>query len=146
MNDPINEPGSGATPEPTPAAAPAPAADPAPATGRDPETNKWAMFLHFSILAGMVVPLAGLIVPVIIWQMKKDELPGIVPHAHIVMNWIITSIVYAFICLILTFIVIGIFGFWALGLATLAFSVIGGIKANDGEVWEYPATLIKVFK
>ena len=104
------------------------------------------MFLHFSVLAGWLVPLAGLIVPVIIWQLKKDELPGIVPHAHVVMNWIVTSFVYALICFVLMFIVIGVFGIWALALATLAFSVIGGIKANDGEVWEYPATLIKIFK
>ena len=30
-------------------------------TGKDRETNQWAMFLHFSILAGWVVPLGGLI-------------------------------------------------------------------------------------
>jgi len=40
-----------------------------PATsGRDRETNQWAMFIHFSILAGWVVPLAGLIVPILLWQ------------------------------------------------------------------------------
>ena len=120
---------------------------PAPVdAGKEAATRTWAMFLHFSVLAGWLVPLAGLIVPVIIWQLKKDELPGIVPHAHVVMNWIVTSFVYALICFVLMFIVIGVFGIWALALATLAFSVIGGIKANDGEVWEYPATLIKIFK
>ncbi len=112
---------------------------------RDKETNQWAMFIHFSILAGWVVPIAGLVVPILLWQLKKDELPGIVPHAHVVLNWILTSLVYAVICLILTFIFIGVLGFIALGIATVIFSVIGGIKANEGEVWEYPGTFIKVF-
>jgi uncharacterized Tic20 family protein len=113
---------------------------------RDRETNQWAMFIHFSILAGWVVPIGGLIVPIILWQLKKDELPGIVPHAHVVLNWIVSSLVYAMICFVLTFVIIGIFGFMALGLATLIFAVIGGIKANDGELWEYPGTIIKIFK
>ena len=121
-----------------------PAQSTAPA--RDRETNQWAMFLHFSILAGWIVPLGGLIVPILIWQLKKDELPGIVPHAHVVINWIITSLVYAVICFVLTFVLIGILGFIALGLATVVFAIIGGIKANEGTLWEYPGTFIKIFK
>lgn len=114
--------------------------------GRDKETNQWAMFIHFSILAGWVIPIGGLIVPILLWQIKKDELPGIVPHAHVVLNWIVSSLVYALICFILMFVIIGVFGFMALGLATVIFAIMGGIKANDGELWEYPGTIIKIFK
>jgi len=114
--------------------------------GRDKETRQWAMFIHFSILAGWIIPIGGLIVPILLWQIKKDELPGIVPHAHVVLNWIVSSLVYALICLVLTFVVIGVFGFMALALATVIFAIVGGIKANDGELWEYPGTIIKIFK
>lgn len=120
--------------------------NPSPGGGRDRETNQWAMFIHFSVLAAWIVPVAGLVVPIILWQMKKDELPGIVPHAHIVLNWIISSMVYAVICFILIIIVIGAFGLIALGLLTIVYSIIGGLKANEGEIWEYPGTIIKVFK
>ena len=130
---------------PEPKTSPEPAGSPPPA-GRDRETNQWAMFIHFSILAGWVVPLAGLVVPIILWQIKKDELPGIVPHAHIVLNWIVSSLVYAAICFVLMFILIGVLGFMALGIVTIVFAIIGGLKANEGEVWEYPGTIIKVFK
>ncbi|MDX1461315.1 MAG: DUF4870 domain-containing protein [Xanthomonadales bacterium] len=130
---------------PEPETSPEPAGSPPPA-GRDRETNQWAMFIHFSILAGWVVPLAGLVVPIILWQIKKDELPGIVPHAHIVLNWIVSSLVYAAICFVLMFILIGVLGFMALGIVTIVFAIIGGLKANEGEVWEYPGTIIKVFK
>jgi len=118
-----------------------------PASGMDldNQTRQWSMFIHFSVLAGWVIPLAGIVVPVLLWQIKKDELPGIVPHAHVVMNWIASSFVYSLICFVLTFIVIGVFGFILLGLATLVFSLYGGIKANEGELWEYPGTIIKLF-
>jgi uncharacterized Tic20 family protein len=124
-----------------------PAAAPVESSGAaDKETRTWSMLIHFSVLASWIVPLAGIVVPIVLWQIKKDELPGIVPHAHIVLNWIISSLVYGFICLVLTLVVIGAFGFVALAIATLVFSIVGGIKANDGEVWEYPGTIIKVFK
>lgn len=110
------------------------------------EERQWAMFLHLSLLAGFIIPFGGLIAPLLIWQLKKEEMPSIVPHAHVVMNWIINALIYSVICLILTFIVIGVFGFFILGIATVAFAIIGGIKANDGEVWEYPLTMVKVFK
>jgi uncharacterized Tic20 family protein len=112
----------------------------------DKETRQWAMFIHFSLLAGWVIPLAGLIVPILLWQMKKDELPGIVPHAHIVMNWMVTSLVYAMICFVLTLVLIGIFGFIALAIASIVFAIMGGLKANEGIVWEYPWTIVKIFK
>lgn len=119
---------------------------PSPGEGRSRETNQWAMLIHFSVLAAWIVPIAGLVVPIILWQLKKDELPGIVPHAHIVLNWIVSSFVYALVCFILIIVVIGVFGLIALGLLTIVYSVIGGLKANEGEIWEYPGTFIKVFK
>jgi uncharacterized Tic20 family protein len=117
-----------------------------PVAGRDRETRQWAMFIHFSILAGWLVPLGGLVVPILLWQLKKDELPGIEPHAHIVVNWILSSLVYAVICFILSFVLIGVLGFVVLGLVTIAFAIIGGVRANEGVVWEYPGTIIKIFK
>lgn len=113
---------------------------------QEAETRRWAMFLHFSVLAGWLVPFAGVIVPILLWQLKKDELPGIVPHAHVVMNWLVSTLIYFTICLVLTVVLVGILGFYILALATLVFSILGGIKANDGELWEYPGTLVKIFK
>lgn len=142
MSDIGPGPDERATPETKTTPPPPPAAPPEKAR----ETNQWAMFIHLSLLAGWVVPLAGLIVPVVLWQIKKDELPGIVPHAHVVLNWIITSLVYGVICFILMFIVIGVFGFIALAVLTVIYAIVGGMKANEGEVWEYPGTIIKIFK
>jgi hypothetical protein len=113
--------------------------------GESKETRTWAMILHLSMLSGLIVPLAGLIVPIIIYILKKDELPGLVPHGYVVFNWMISAIIYAIICIILMIVVIGIPLLFALGLVSLIFPIVGGIKASDGEVWPYPLS-IKFFK
>jgi len=111
----------------------------------DKETNTWALILHLSVLSGLVVPMAGLIVPVVIFFIKKDQLPGLVPHAHVVFNWMISVIIYAVISFILVFVGIGVLLILALAILSLVFPIIGAIKASEGNVWPYPLS-IKFFK
>lgn len=110
-------------------------------TGRDQALRTWAMVLHFSLLAGFVVPLAGLLAPIIIWQVKKSELPEIDPHGRIVVNWLISAFIYAVICMVLSMILIGIPLMFVLGTLALIFPIIGGIKANEGQLWKYPLSI-----
>jgi len=109
------------------------------------QTRQWAMFIHLSSLMGLIVPLAGMIVPIILWQIKKTELPGIDVHGKIVANWIISSLIYAVICGVLIFVLIGIPLLFALCIVGIVFPIIGGIKASNGEVWNYPLS-IQFFK
>ena len=53
----------------------------------------------------------------------------------------LSALIYAVACFILTFVVIGIFGFMVLGVVAVIFPIIGGIKANEGVLWPYPLTL-----
>ena len=108
---------------------------------KERETRTWAMFLHFSLLAGYVAPIAGLIAPIIIWQVQKDKLPGIDEHGKVVVNWIISLILYAILSTLLSFIFIGIPMLIVLIVATIIFPIIGGIKANDGQLWKYPLSI-----
>jgi uncharacterized Tic20 family protein len=110
-------------------------------SGSEQETRLWAMGLHLSQLAGFVVPVAGLIVPLVIWQIKKSDLPGIDAHGKVVANWILSMILYSVVSVILIFVVIGIPLLLALCAVAIAFPIIGGIKANNGEVWKYPLSI-----
>ena len=106
----------------------------------DKECRNWAMILHFSLLAGYIVPLAGLVAPIIIWQIKKDELPGIDAHGKVVVNWLISAFIYAVIFTALIIVIIGIPLLIALGLLSIIYPIIGGVKANEGKLWKYPLT------
>lgn len=105
------------------------------------QARQWAMFLHLSQLTNILLPLAGVVAPIVIWQIKKAELPSIDEHGKNVTNWIISELIYLVVCFILTFVLIGALGFIVLAILSVLFPIIGGIKANNGEVWKYPLTI-----
>jgi uncharacterized protein len=101
------------------------------------ETRLWAMFLHFAV----VFPFAGWIASILIWQLKKAELPGIDVHGKNAANWILSDLIYLMVCLPLFIVVIGIPLLVALRIIGIIFPIIAGIKANNGEVWKYPLSI-----
>lgn len=115
-----------------------PTGHPLPITGED---KQYAMFIHLSQLAGMIIPLLGWVLPLILWQTKKDTSSFIDEHGKIVMNWIISTLIYGVICWILVFLLIGVILLIALGICSLVFIIVGAIKANNGEVWPYPLSI-----
>lgn len=105
------------------------------------EIRLWSMLLHLSQLANFLLPFGGLILPIIIWQVKKTELPGIDAHGKVVMNWILSAIIYGMVCFLLCFVFVGIPLVMILGIIAIIFPIIGGLKANNGEVWKYPLSI-----
>lgn len=122
---------------------PTPPPAPVPAAGRpiEEQRKQIAMFMHFGLLAGLVVPLGGLIVPIVIWMMNKDRFPELRPHWVVVANWLISEAIYMVIGFILIFVVIGFVILPIVGLLGIVFPVIGGIKASEGVVWKYPLSI-----
>ena len=104
------------------------------------QTRQWAVFLHVAQLGNFLLPLGGLVAVIVIWQMKKAELPGIDPHARMVLNWQISAFIYGVIGTVLIIIGIGVLILLALAICALVFAIIGAIKANDGVLWKYPLT------
>lgn len=116
-----------------------------PVKSLEEQERTWALVLHLSQFAYYVVPVAGIIAPIVIWQLKKDEFPSLDAHGKVVANWLITAFIAFCICIPLMFIVIGIPLFILLMIAHVTFACIGGIKAYSGEVWQYPGTMLKIF-
>ena len=107
--------------------------------------KEWSMMIHLSQFCGYFIPFAGFFVPIVLWQMKKDESPVIDNHGKIVTNWILREMIYLSVGAILCIIIIGIPMLIAIGIVSIIFPILGGIKANNGETWEYPMS-IKFFK
>ena len=110
-------------------------------SGYDRDARLWGMFLHLSFFAGYAVPVFGLVAPILIWQMKKDELPGIDRHGKNMVNWLISLAIYSIVGVLLCFIVIGIPMLIMLAILSILFPLVAGIKANNGEVWRYPMSI-----
>jgi len=107
----------------------------------DQNTRTWAMLLHLSVFAGYFVPVLGLLAPILIWQIKKSEMPELDAHGKMVINFLISMIIYFIGSCVLVFVVIGIFLLIALSIVGIVFPIIGGIKANNGELWKYPLVI-----
>jgi len=105
------------------------------------DVRQWALFIHLSQFGFYAFPLAGIVLPILLWQLKKNELPGIDAHGRVVLNWVISLFIYAIICIPLCFLFVGIPMLFVLALAAVIFPIIGAIKANDGILWKYPASI-----
>jgi uncharacterized Tic20 family protein len=103
--------------------------------------RQWAMLLHISQLAGYAVPLAGLIAPIVIWQLKKEEMPELDAHGKVVVNWILSLLIYAVVSALLMLVLIGFLMIAVLVVLAIVFPIVGGIKANNGELWKYPLSI-----
>ena len=108
--------------------------------GPDRESQQWAMIAHLSALIGFIIPFGNVIGPLVIWQMKKD-MPFVVDQGKEALNFQITVAIAVFVCLLLSFIVIGLLLLPLVGLGALVLTVIAAIKANNGEAYRYPFAL-----
>jgi uncharacterized Tic20 family protein len=115
---------------------------PAPPNGIPPAEKQWAMFAHLSGLLGYVgLPLANIIAPLIMWQMKKDEMPFGSSQAIEALNFQISIAIYLVVSGFLMFILIGFLLFPAVYLVGFIFTIIAALKANDGVAYRYPLTI-----
>ena len=117
---------------------------------RDPrvprkKVREWCMLLHLSLFAGHTVPLGGIIAPIVIWQVKKDEMPELDQHGKNAVNWVLSSLIYILICVPLIFVIVGIPLLIVLAVLNIVFPIIAAVKANEGQVWKYPLA-IRFFK
>ena len=105
------------------------------------DANTWGMLIHLSQFCGYLVPLAGLIVPIVLWQIKKNESELIDRHGRVVANWVITELILAVVFGLLCLVFIGVPLLIGLGIVGIIFPIIGAVKAGNGQVWPYPCSI-----
>ena len=103
--------------------------------------RQWALICHLSGLAGYIIPFGNIIAPIIIWSMKKDEMPMVDEHGKEVINFQISFMIWILLASILAFALIGIPILIALIIAQVVLIIIGAIKADSGELYHYPLSI-----
>lgn len=106
-----------------------------------PEQKQMGLFIHLSQFANMILFPLGIILPIVLWQSNKDKMPGIDAHGKMVVNWMISCTIYVIVSLILMLVLVGFLTLMAVGIMGIVFPIIGAVKANSGELWEYPLTI-----
>jgi uncharacterized Tic20 family protein len=107
----------------------------------EPQDRTLAILTHLSGLAGYIIPLGGVLVPVIIWIVKSDHpvISSIAKQA-VLLNVVVFFLGCALALLLLTVILIPVtfLGWAVLGLIAVILPIVGAIKASDGEYFRYP--------
>ncbi|MBC7848196.1 MAG: DUF4870 domain-containing protein [Chitinophagaceae bacterium] len=87
------------------------------------------------ILSHILSLVCGIIAPLIIFLIKKDESTYVAKHAKESLNFQITMLI---IVIILAITIIGILLIWVVGIAALILVIIATIKASEGKFYRYP--------
>ena len=102
------------------------------------EERQWAMIAHLSALIGFVIPFGTIIGPLVVWQMKKNDMPFVAEQGVEALNFQITVALAFLAAALLSVILIGFLLMPIIGIGALVLTIIAGIKANQGEHYEYP--------
>jgi len=77
----------------------------------------------------------GIIAPLIIYLVKKDESKFVAAHSKEALNFMITVVI---VCFVLFISVIGILLLWVVGIAVVVLVIIASIKASENKLYRYP--------
>ncbi len=105
--------------------------------------RQWSMWIHLSGLCHYVLPIpgVGVIAPLILWSMKKEDSPYIDENGREAINFQISILIYLVMAGVLILLFIGIFLVPAVLLFQLIVCVYAGLRANDGHITRYPLTI-----
>ena len=106
-----------------------------------PEERTLAALTHLSGLSGYLIPLGGILVPIVIWAVKKDSrIISSIARQAVLLNLAVFFLIAATAILLITIILIpAVLVFWALLLiAAVALPIVGAIKAWEGTYFRYP--------
>jgi uncharacterized Tic20 family protein len=117
-----------------------PAPEPPPTLTKD--ERLWGMLCHLAALSAMLgVPFGNIIGPLVVWLIKRQEMPWVDAHGKESLNFQISLTIYSIGAFILAFVLIGFFILIAIMIFGLVMVIIASIKANDGEMYRYPLTI-----
>lgn len=116
------------------------------------DDRTYATFMHLTTLAHLVVPLAAIVIPIIMWNVKRKDSPYLDDHGREAINFQISLMLYS-VLLPIVGMVVGFLLFFVGVVLTVPLAValpfvlglIGVIAAstaaNRGEFYRYPVTI-----
>ncbi|WP_161604689.1 DUF4870 domain-containing protein [Roseiconus nitratireducens] len=99
----------------------------------------WCALMHLSQL--LVYSGLGIIVPIAMWLVSKDQSDASRRHGARMMNWLLSSLIYAAAGALLSMVLIGIPLLILVAILDFIFPIVAAVKANDGKLWSYPLAI-----
>ena len=105
------------------------------------EERNWAVGAHLSALLGFFTGIGIILGPLIVWLIKKDEMPFVNDQGKEAINFQITVFLAAVVCVVLMLVAVGFLLLLMLSIADLVFMIIAAVKASEGVAYRYPVNL-----
>ncbi|MDJ0787299.1 MAG: DUF4870 domain-containing protein [Myxococcota bacterium] len=118
-----------------------PGAESTPRAETTPDERNLALLAHLGVLAGYLVAVGHILVPLLVWLMKRDESEFVAEHALESLNFQISMTLWIGISVLLSFVLIGLPMLVVFGLINLVCVVLATMKASKGEHYRYPLTI-----
>jgi len=105
--------------------------------------RSWCIGLHLSGLSGIVLgfALAHVLVPLVIWLIKRADSPQIDATGKEVLNFQISFSIYFLIGGALCWLLIGFLILPVLFIIWLVCTILAAVRASNGETYRYPMTI-----
>lgn len=106
---------------------------------KDENERKWGSAMHASAFAGMLFPLALALGPFLVWMLKKHESDYLNAQGRKAINFQLTVLLIAFICVLFAFLVKPLIALaFMVGIGGLVFSVMAAVMVYREGDFEYP--------
>lgn len=107
------------------------------------QERTWATFCHLSALTAFIgIPFGNILGPLIVWLIKKGEMPLVDQEGKASLNFQISMTIYTLVAFILCFVAVGFILIFPLIIANIVFVIIAAIKTSNGESFKYPCTIL----
>ena len=105
--------------------------------GLDPKI--WCTLMHASQL--LTWTGVGIVATLVMWLVSKDQSRVANRHGLVILNWMLSSVIYGLIAGLACLIFIGIPMLVVLVGLNIVFPIIGALQASGGKLWRYPLTI-----
>lgn len=105
------------------------------------EDNQLLVITHVCQLLTYLTGFGGLIVPLVIWLTKRDEIIDLNEHGKAIVNFQLSLILYFIVAIPLLFIIVGFVVYFVLIILSIVFPIVNAIKASNKEPIYYPLSI-----
>jgi hypothetical protein len=113
----------------------------APSATPSKEERNWATLAHVSALLAFFTVIGGIIGPLVIWLLRKEDMSFASDQAKEALNFQITVFLAGVVSAILCLVLIGFVLLAILCLADLVLIIIAAVKSSEGVAYRYPFNL-----
>jgi uncharacterized Tic20 family protein len=102
------------------------------------EERNMAMLAHLTVFAGFIIPFGNIIGPLLIWLLKREEMPFVDDQGKEALNFQISVLIYFLASAVFIVVLVGIVLIAAVGVFDVVCTIIAAVRASEGIKYRYP--------